>query len=129
MITPTIGRVIYVVDRKGSCDVNYPEPALITFVHTDRSINVAGFNAQGHPFRLMAVALVQGDEKTPITGLRAEWMPYQVGVAKGTAQPVHHAVPDSVKARLSYDAQNDPALVGEPIDPAADPDELPHVPV
>ena len=92
MIKPTIGRIVLVFDRPGTCDSSQPEPARICYVHGDRSINVAGDNAQGHPFRLTSLLLVQ-PEDGKAHGCRAEWMPYQKAVANGEIPAVQHATP------------------------------------
>lgn len=82
MIKPTIGRVVLVFARVSSLDKRQPEPALVTYVHSDTCISVGGFNAEGHAFGLTSVYLVQ-DESPPLPegSLRAEWMPFQKGQA------------------------------------------------
>jgi hypothetical protein len=81
MIKPTIGRVVL---------VNIPGflqqwPALIAFVHSDRLINVGGFDNSGNPLALTSVPLLQDDDLKP-EGIHAEWMPYQKGQAAKTEQ-------------------------------------------
>lgn len=82
MITPTIGRVVWVT-RPGLSDQK--EPALISYVYGDRMINVGGFDRSGTPFCATSVPLIQDDEPAPESGTYAEWMPYQkqVSSAKG----------------------------------------------
>lgn len=82
MITPTIGRVVWVT-RPGLSDQK--EPALICYVYGDRMINVGGFNRNGLPFCATSVPLIQDDEPAPASGVYAEWMPYQKQVATRTA--------------------------------------------
>lgn len=75
MIKPTIGRVVLVVGRGGS---DQPEPALISYVHSDTCINVGGFDRNGSPFCWTSLYLDQGDTPRPeYAGVYAEWMPYQ----------------------------------------------------
>ncbi len=85
MIKPTIGRVVYFF-----ADFDQPEPfpALITYVHSDVLINVAGFDHNGNPFKATSVTLEQPEDETAeTTSRRATWMPYQVKVSE---QPTPH---------------------------------------
>lgn len=90
MITPTVGRVILVKNRDAAPKSSQPEPALISFVHSDRSINVGGFNAHGQPFHATSIPLLQDEDEAP-AGVYAEWMPYQKSVAAREIAPVLHA--------------------------------------
>lgn len=83
MITPTIGRVVWVIRPLSTMDIKQPEVGLVTYVHGDRMINVAGFNANGTPFSITSLPLVQDDEPKP-EGNFACWMPYQKGQAAKT---------------------------------------------
>lgn len=89
MIKPTIGRVVW-LHRPDSIDQSQPEAALVTYVHSDTCINVAGFNANGVPFALTSVYLDQGDSpksadvEGSLLAVYAEWMPYQKGQAAKT---------------------------------------------
>ena len=74
MIHPTIGRVILFRGSKSQAE---PFPALVCKVHSDRSINVGGFNDTGASFSCVDVPLLQDDDLPPETGYYAEWMPYQ----------------------------------------------------
>lgn len=85
MITPTIGRVIWVFRPGDSVDVKQPEVGFITYIHSDRCINVAGFNANGTPFSLTSLTLVQLEDEKPEWNFAA-WMPYQKGQAAKTEQ-------------------------------------------
>ena len=71
MIKPTIGRVVLykAVER------DQPWPALVSYVYSDRCINLGGFTHLGEPFARTSVTLCQ-DAKEPSTG-QAFWMPYQ----------------------------------------------------
>lgn len=84
MIKPTIGRVVLV--RRPEVTHPQPEAGLVTFVHSDNMINVAGFDHNGVPFARTSVYLVQ-DDPIPQHVYRstyAEWMPYQKGQAAKT---------------------------------------------
>lgn len=83
MITPTIGRVVWVIRPYDTLDIKQPEVGLVTYVHGDCCINVAGFNRNGTPFSLTSLTLVQDDEPKPM-GNFACWMPYQKGQAAKT---------------------------------------------
>lgn len=77
MIKPTIGRVVLVYRGKS----DQAEPALICYVHSDRSINVAGFDCNGIPFAATSLQLLQDDDVATNSNYYAEWMPYQVAQA------------------------------------------------
>lgn len=79
MIQPTVGRVVLVHRGMSS----QPEAAFVCFVHSDRMINVGGFDKNGVPFASCSVQLLQDDDK-PLGALYAEWMPYQKGQAAKT---------------------------------------------
>jgi hypothetical protein len=83
MITPTVGRVVWVRNRSGSIDLKQPEKADIVYVHSDICVNVAGYDANGTPFVLTSLTFDQGQSIDP-TWPRAEWMPYQKGQAAKT---------------------------------------------
>ena len=86
MITPTVGRVVWVRGRVRGSDVGQPEAALVTYVHSDTLINVAGFDYNGGHFALTSLYLNQ-DGPAPSDGRWwAEWMPYQKGQAARTEQ-------------------------------------------
>jgi len=82
MIKPTIGRVVLV--NRGKSDQR--EPALVSYVHNDRCINVGGFDSNGQPFSLCSLQLLQDDDKPMNPGSFAEWMPYQKGQAAKTEE-------------------------------------------
>lgn len=83
MISPTIGRVVWVVRPSETTDIKQAEVGLVTYVWHDHMINVAGFDHNGLPFVLNSLALVQDDEPKP-EGNFACWMPYQKGQATKT---------------------------------------------
>lgn len=75
MISPTIGRVVLVHREYSGSD--QAEPALVSYVHHDRLINVGGFDQNGQPFAATNIMLLQDDDAAPEEGNWAEWMPYQ----------------------------------------------------
>lgn len=89
MIKPSIGRVVLVY-RQGKSQW---EEASICFVHSDELINVAGFDSDGDPFKVIEITLLQGDVAMDpiyppgdaingrIPSPFACWMPYQRKVA------------------------------------------------
>lgn len=87
-IPPVPGRIVWIRDRSFSIDRGSPEAATIVYVWNDRLINVVGHDANGAPFTLHSVKLVQpGDEHPHAFGSPyAEWMPYQKGQAAKTEQ-------------------------------------------
>jgi hypothetical protein len=83
MINPTVGRVVWIRNRPESLDKSQPEKADIVYVHGIDCINVAGYNANGEPFRASSVLLRHTDSPDR-EGMYAEWMPYQTGQAAKT---------------------------------------------
>lgn len=84
MIKPTIGRVVLIQKRPGSTDTTQAEPALVSYVWSDRMINVGGFDHNGIPFAGTSITLLQDDDEAPVGQCYAEWMPYQKGQAAKT---------------------------------------------
>jgi hypothetical protein len=84
VITPTVGRVVWVIRPFETLDIKQPEVGLITYVWGDRMINVAGFNSNGDPFKHTSVTLLQDDDAKPEGQTFAVWMPYQKGQAAKT---------------------------------------------
>lgn len=78
MISPTIGRVV-LVHRPGRSDQR--ETASIAYVHNDRLVNVGGFDANGQPFAVTSLKLLQDNDVGTEGEQFAEWMPYQKGQA------------------------------------------------
>lgn len=120
MIRPTIGRVVLVHERRGSADPECPEPAFVCYVHNDRSINVAGFNAVGKPFQLVHLPLVQGDETKPVKGEHAAWMPYQKQVAAGAIPAVLHQEAGKASDYITQRAETAHALASHSPAPASE---------
>jgi hypothetical protein len=83
MITPTIGRVVWLyAANKGTVhDIRQPCCAFIVHVWSDRMINVAYFDSNGAPFAEASVDLLQDDDPKPEGRPFATWMPYQKGQA------------------------------------------------
>lgn len=82
MISPTIGRVVLFWPSvpPGGLQRTQPYPALVSYVWSDRLINIGGFDGNGVPFAATSVPLLQDDDIAP-AGYYAEWMPYQKGQA------------------------------------------------
>lgn len=104
-IIPTVGRKVWLYNVDGGINtqaesrVDYgsqprhgyadqsaiqPVDATIVAVHSDDCVNIAGNDAQGHPFSRTSVKLWDG-EGDPPTWMHARWMPYQIGQAKANA--------------------------------------------
>lgn len=82
LIAPSIGRVVWYW-RNGK-SMPQPHAALIAYVHGDRCINIAWFDANGVARNDTSVTLVQEGE-APLEGSSqgyCTWMPYQIGQAK-----------------------------------------------
>jgi hypothetical protein len=87
MITPSLGRIVLFhpfpeVDRLPDYQ---PHPAIVTFVHSDRAVNLAVFNSAGGHYPRENVQFLQ-DAENPPKGTRewAEWAPD--GTAEGKAR-------------------------------------------
>lgn len=79
---PTVGRVIYIRQENintGADDA--PFAGLITAVHSDGLINVAGYNATGCPLVANECPLVAPGDEWPTAGTFAHWMDYQIKAA------------------------------------------------
>ena len=91
LITPTIGRVVWYWPSQHETDsgsLHYsdrsqPLPALVAYVHSDRLVNLGGFDQCGRPFHRTSVQLLQEDDERPHTseGPFAEWRPFQKNAA------------------------------------------------
>lgn len=95
MIAPTVGRVLHFYPGTRFTGVpaldNQPLPAMICHVWSDTCVNIAGFDANGSPFALTSVLLVQEDNDIPPPGSNyACWMPYQKAVATGEIAATLH---------------------------------------
>jgi hypothetical protein len=83
MIQPTIGRVVWFWPAKGEAEnFDQPNAALVTYVWSERLVNLVVFGANGNSRGETSVTLLQDDEKGQELGRFASWMPYQVGQAK-----------------------------------------------
>jgi hypothetical protein len=87
LIKPTVGRVVWFNQMKpdvfpgsgGTC------AAIVTYVHSDRLVNLCVFDAKGNTHSRILIPLVQPGDTKPTTA-HCEWMPFQIGQA--AAQPV-----------------------------------------
>lgn len=85
MIKPSIGRVVWFTPGKTDSALNFSNQklaALVTYVHSDRCVNLAVFDANGNGFSRTSVTLLQDEDVGNEGGYYAEWMPYQIGQAK-----------------------------------------------
>lgn len=81
MISPSVGRVVWYWPNGTGADAQ-PWAAMVSKVHSDRSINIGGFDPSGQPFARTSVPLLQDDEGS--IDACASWMPYQKGQAAKT---------------------------------------------
>lgn len=87
MIKPTNGRVLWFYAR---VDVDQPEAAMVTWVHSDRLVNLIVHNPHGVSRGETSVYLVQDDADIDEAikngnGRFARWMPYQTGQARAVS--------------------------------------------
>lgn len=92
MIRPTIGRVVWYFEDKDKYDeymktkdgqepLSQPWAMLITYVHGDHLVNVAGWNTYGTAMYRNSLRLWQEGDDAPV-GSFVSWMPYQLASAK-----------------------------------------------
>lgn len=93
IIKPTVGRKVWYrpseQDIKGGMVSGNSQPidATIVFVHSDRMVNLALFDANGMPHQRTSVDLVQDDGGASNQGGGyCEWMPFQTGQARAHAK-------------------------------------------
>lgn len=86
MIKPTIGRVVWFTPSKNSTQPGFVAgdqklAALIAYVHSDKMVNLAVFDANGNSHSVCSVELIQEGYPKDSNGFYCEWMPYQIGQA------------------------------------------------
>jgi len=89
MINPSIGRVVWFHPPKGDENIVYRDQALaaiVTYVWSDRMVNLVVFDANGLHSAHTSVNLLQDDDAAPEYGRYAEWMPFQKGQAMKFAE-------------------------------------------
>lgn len=77
-IEPTKGRIVWFHGGTG-CDI---EPAMVAYVNSDGTVNLAVARADGFMYSARSALLVQEDDPVPQDGRYCEWMPYQKGQAQ-----------------------------------------------
>ncbi len=77
MITPTVGRIVHFTPAPGTVG-DQPLAAIVTYVHSDRCVNLTVFDPYGVPKGCTSVPLVQPGDAKPEGSFYCEWMPYQV---------------------------------------------------
>lgn len=84
MIKPTVGRIVWFWKAESdgaTVQREQPLAAIITYVWSDRCVNLAFWDADGRFQSITSVQLIQeGDERDPRI-CQCEWMPYQKGQA------------------------------------------------
>ena len=76
MISPAIGRVVLFHPANEILGAQ-PCPALVSYVHNDRLINIGGFGPNGELIAATSVILLQDGDGVVSGTPYAEWMPYQ----------------------------------------------------
>ena len=126
MIKPTVGRVVHFYPAKAKSilaadDIvslpGQPVPALVCAVWSDTCINIAGFDANGNPFKKTCVLLVQADSPIPDSEYAA-WMPYQVQQAAKESSVAKAAEPLDVEKEIAKKGLNAPRVTPAMIDAA-----------
>jgi len=93
MIKPTVGRVVWYWpnehDHKALGAFAYegsdqPFAATVSFVHSDRMVNLSVVDHNGAQYERRSVTLLQDGDTVNSKAGYAEWMPYQKGQAAKT---------------------------------------------
>jgi len=86
MIRPTVGRVVlfWPILNPGERPDAQPWAAIVTYVWSDRMVNLSVFAHNGVQRSCTSVPLLQDGDAAPISGYYCEWMPYQKGQAART---------------------------------------------
>ena len=83
IIIPTIGRIVHFYANDGNS--NDPCAALVSYVHSERMVNLMVTDHNGVPFSRTSVHLVQPDEGVlTLGGCYCKWMPYQIKKPTGS---------------------------------------------
>lgn len=77
MIEPTVGRIVWVHEGNAK-----EQAAIVADVISDRCISVHIFCSNGNLEFHENIPLLQDDDSAPDAGAYAQWMPYQIGLAK-----------------------------------------------
>jgi hypothetical protein len=72
---PTIGRIVHVHSRSGSYSGAKPEPAIVCSEDTGTGLVVAGFDANGDPFKLERLLFHEDPKKPRPASTHASWPP------------------------------------------------------
>jgi len=83
VIKPTVGRVVWYQTKFVPDQVEQPQAAIVTFVHSDNMVNLVVFSDLGMPYGKTSVYLRQAGTPAPSHDF-CEWMPYQLGQAAKT---------------------------------------------
>ena len=78
VIKPTIGRVVWYYYKPKQ---DQPMAAVISWVHTDKLVNLTVSDKGRHMSGSLEIPLVQANEEIPGDPY-CTWMPYQIGQAK-----------------------------------------------
>jgi hypothetical protein len=92
MINPTVGRTVWFRDHNRD---DPPLAAIVTFVHNERTVNVAVFSPLGSVYGHQMVTLRQPEDMPPPLGFYCEW-PSQVASA-----PTAQASPSGLMDRVA----------------------------
>lgn len=87
MIKPTVGRVVWFYDNGKNMAGVQPQAGIVTYVHSDRMINIAAFDPNGLNYSVTSVPLLQDADQPPEMQRFCMWMPYQVAQAQAVAVP------------------------------------------
>lgn len=86
-IKPTVGRIVWYWDDDNRKPNGQPLAAIVTYVRSDRLVNLQVMARYGASFPASSIPLVQEGETPGVHVAYCEWMPYQKGqAAKADAQ-------------------------------------------
>lgn len=112
MIKPSIGRVVWFTPAKNDAALSgsdQPLAAIVTYVHSDRCVNLAVFDANGGSLGRTSAALLQDEDVGNEGGYFAQWMPYQAGQATKQTEPEAAAKARTTALHMLGAVKGDPA--------------------
>jgi hypothetical protein len=95
LIVPTVGRIVWYYPGQNEA-IKYhrdqPLAAVVSYVWSDRMVNLAVYDADGFPQSRTSVPLLQDDDKAP-DAAHCAWMPFQKDQAQRYAAREGDKVP------------------------------------
>lgn len=117
MIEPGIGRIVHFRPAGHAPDA-LPHAAIVVGITSERCVNLAIFDHEGHLYHGTDVQLLQDGDAPPTDHGYAEWMPFQKGQAAKTEALQAQTAAAAAKPEPQPQAAQEPAAAAQ-ADPAA----------